>query len=119
MIRTGFRMVLSAETDIKVVGEAVDGAHAVDAARRFRPDVVLMDIRMPRLDGIEATRRLLEGVGAVPRVLIFTTFDLDGYVFESLRAGASGFMLKNAPAEQLVDAIRGRRSGRRTACALA
>ena len=92
MIRTGFRMVLSAETDIKVVGEAVDGAHAVDAARRFRPGVVLMDIRMPRLDGIEATRRLLEGVGAVPRVLIFTTFDLDGYVFESLRAGASGFM---------------------------
>jgi DNA-binding NarL/FixJ family response regulator len=106
MIRTGFRMVLSAESDIEVVGEAVDGEHAVGATKRFRPDVVLMDIRMPRLDGIEATRRLLEDAGAAPRVLILTTFDLDEYVYESLRAGASGFLLKNAPAEQLVEAIR-------------
>jgi DNA-binding NarL/FixJ family response regulator len=106
MIRTGFRMVLGAESDIDVVGEAIDGEHAVGAARRLRPDVVLMDIRMPRLDGIEATRRLLDGPGATPRVLILTTFDLDEYVYESLRAGASGFLLKNAPAERLVEAIR-------------
>jgi DNA-binding NarL/FixJ family response regulator len=106
MIRTGFRMVLSAESDMEVVGEAVDGEHAVGAVGRFRPDVVLMDIRMPRLDGIEATRRLLEGPDGGPRVLILTTFDLDEYVYESLRAGASGFLLKNAPAEQLVEAIR-------------
>jgi DNA-binding NarL/FixJ family response regulator len=106
MIRTGFRMVLGAESDIEVVGEAVDGEHAVGAAKRLRPDVVLMDIRMPKLDGIEATRRLLADAGVTPRVLILTTFDLDEYVYESLRAGASGFLLKNAPAEQLVEAIR-------------
>jgi DNA-binding NarL/FixJ family response regulator len=106
MVRAGFRMVLNAEADIEVAGEAGDGEHAVAGARRLRPDVVLMDIRMPRLDGIEATRRLLEDAGAAPRVLMLTTFDLDQYVYESLQAGASGFLLKNAPAEQLVEAIR-------------
>ena len=106
MVRAGFRMVLNAETDIEVVGEAGDGDQAVVGVRRLRPDVVLMDIRMPRLDGIQATRRLLEEGGAAPRVLMLTTFDLDEYVYESLQAGASGFLLKNAPAEQLVDAIR-------------
>jgi DNA-binding NarL/FixJ family response regulator len=106
MVRAGFRMVLDAEADIEVAGEAGDGAQAVAGARRLRPDVVLMDIRMPTLDGIEATRRLLEGDGAAPRVLMLTTFDLDEYVYESLKAGASGFLLKNAPAEQLVEAIR-------------
>jgi DNA-binding NarL/FixJ family response regulator len=106
MVRAGFRMVLNAETGIEVVGEAGDGEHAVAGARRLRPDVVLMDIRMPRLDGIQATRRLLQGSGAAPRVLILTTFDLDEYVYEALRAGASGFLLKNAPPEQLVDGIR-------------
>ncbi len=106
MVRSGFRMVLSAEADIEVVAEAGDGEQAVASARRTRPDVVLMDIRMPRLDGIEATRRLLAGDGHLPRVLMLTTFDLDDYVYESLQAGASGFLLKNAPAEQLIDAIR-------------
>jgi DNA-binding NarL/FixJ family response regulator len=106
MVRAGFRMVLNAETGIEVVGEAGDGEHAVAAARRLRPDVVLMDIRMPRLDGIQASRLLLGGDGPPPRVLILTTFDLDEYVYEALQAGASGFLLKNAPPEQLVDGIR-------------
>jgi len=106
MVRAGFRMVLNAEADIEVAGEAGDGEQAVAGARRLRPDVVLMDIRMPRLDGIAAARRLLEPAGSTPRILMLTTFDLDEYVFESLQAGASGFLLKNAPAEQLVEAIR-------------
>ena len=107
MVRAGFRMVLNAEAGIEVIGEAGDGEQAVAGARRLRPDVVLMDIRMPRLDGIQATRRLLEARGApVPRVLILTTFDLDEYVYEALQAGASGFLLKNAPPEQLVEGIR-------------
>ena len=106
MVRAGFRMVLNAEADIEVAGEAGDGEQAVGSARRLHPEVVLMDIRMPKLDGIAATRRLLDGVGAVPRVLMLTTFDLDEYVYESLKAGASGFLLKNAPAEQLVEAVR-------------
>jgi DNA-binding NarL/FixJ family response regulator len=106
MVRAGFRMVLSAETDIEVVGEAGDGDQAVAAARRLRPDVVLMDIRMPRLDGIQATRRLLDDDDPAPRVLILTTFDLDEYVYEALRAGASGFVLKDDPPEQLLAAIR-------------
>ncbi len=106
MVRAGFRMVLNAETDIEVVGEAGDGEQAVVSARRLHPDVVLMDIRMPRLDGIQATRRLLDAPGAVPRVLILTTFDLDEYVYEALHAGASGFLLKNAPPERLVEGIR-------------
>jgi DNA-binding NarL/FixJ family response regulator len=106
MVRAGFRMVLNAEADIEVAGEAGDGEQAVAGVGRLRPDVVLMDIRMPRLDGIAATRRLLEPAGSAPRVLMLTTFDLDEYVYESLQAGASGFLLKNAPAEQLVEAIR-------------
>jgi len=107
LVRAGFRMILEAQPDIEVVGEAADGLDAVDAARRLRPDVVLMDIRMPRLDGLEATRRLAGPGAADPvRVLILTTFDLDEYVFEALRAGASGFLLKDVPPEDLVEAIQ-------------
>jgi DNA-binding NarL/FixJ family response regulator len=107
LIRAGFRMILDAEEDIEVVGECADGTQAVDSARRLRPDVVLMDIRMPEMDGIEATR-LIAGHedGGRPRVLMLTTFDLDEYVYDALRAGASGFLLKDVPAEQLVDGIR-------------
>jgi DNA-binding NarL/FixJ family response regulator len=111
MVRQGFGALLAAQPDILVVGDAADGAAAVTAARRLNPDVVLMDIRMPVLDGLEATRRLLagrsgDGAGAGPRVLILTTFDLDDYVYEALRAGASGFLLKDAPAADLVHAVR-------------
>jgi DNA-binding NarL/FixJ family response regulator len=107
LLRTGFRMILSAETDLTVVGEAGDGASAVELARRLRPDVVLMDIRMPGMDGIQATRALAgPGVEDPVKVLILTTFGLDEYVVESLRAGASGFLLKDAPPEDLVEAIR-------------
>ena len=107
LVRAGFRMILDAEPDIEVVGEAADGLEAVDArARRYTPDVVLMDIRMPNLDGIEATRRLARRRAGAPRVLMLTTFDLDEYVYEALRAGASGFLLKDAPPEQLVEAVR-------------
>ena len=102
LLRTGFRMILESEPDIVVVGEACDGVEAVQEAGRLQPDVVLMDIRMPRLDGVEATRRIVNGT----RVLILTTFDLDEYVIEALRAGASGFLLKDAPPERLVDAVR-------------
>jgi DNA-binding NarL/FixJ family response regulator len=105
LVRTGFRMILGAEEDLVVVGEAADGEEALEQARRVEPDVVLMDIRMPRLNGIEATRRLLR---AMPesRVLILTTFDQDEYVYEALRAGASGFLLKTAPADLLVSGVR-------------
>jgi DNA-binding NarL/FixJ family response regulator len=107
LLRTGFRMILSAEPDLQVVGEAGDGATAVELARKFRPDVVLMDIRMPGMDGIAATRALAgPGVEEPVKVLILTTFGLDEYVVEALRAGASGFLLKDAPAEDLVAAIR-------------
>jgi DNA-binding NarL/FixJ family response regulator len=108
LVRAGFRMLLSAEAELEVVGEATNGRQALDAATRLRPDVILMDIRMPELDGLEATRRLLAGAAdeGAPRVLILTTFDLDEYVYEALRAGASGFLLKDAPPEQLLDAIR-------------
>jgi len=108
MVRQGFAALLAAQPDLLVVGDAADGAQAVAAAREHDPDVVLMDIRMPVLDGIEATRRILAGgSGATrPRVLMLTTFDLDDYVFEALRAGASGFLLKDAPAAELVGAVR-------------
>lgn len=107
LLRTGFRMILSAEPDLQVVGEAGDGAAAVELARRLRPDVVLMDIRMPGMDGIQATRALAgPGIEDPLKVLMLTTFGLDEYVVESLRAGASGFLLKDAPAEDLVEAIR-------------
>jgi DNA-binding NarL/FixJ family response regulator len=106
MVRTGFRMILESENDIQIVGEAADGVEAIDQARALQPDVILMDIRMPRLDGLEATRRILDRASPTSKVLVLTTFDLDEYVYESLRAGASGFMLKDAPPEQLVDAIR-------------
>ena len=107
LVRAGLGVILGAQDDIKVVGEAADGLEAVEAAGRLRPDLVLMDIRMPRLDGLEATRRMLAGGPAgAPRVMILTTFDTDEHVFESLRAGASGFLLKDAPREQLVEAVR-------------
>jgi DNA-binding NarL/FixJ family response regulator len=124
LVRAGFRMILDAEEDIEVVGEASDGEQAVFSAQQFKPDVVLMDVRMPNMDGIEATRRIVsedgDGGGAAavaadaavdpsmdrPRVLMLTTFELDEYVYESLRAGASGFLLKDVPADQLVAGIR-------------
>ena len=102
LVRTGFRKILESEPDLEVIGEASDGGQAVEAALLLRPDVVLMDIRMPRLDGLEATRRL----AGKTRVLVLTTFDVNEYVYEALRAGASGFLLKDAPADQLVTAIR-------------
>jgi len=105
MVRAGFRMLLDDEPDIEVVAEASNGREAVDLASRFAPTVVLMDIRMPELDGLEATRRIL-AADAAARVLILTTFDLDEYVYEALRAGASGFVLKDDPPEQLIAAIR-------------
>lgn len=105
MVRHGFRMILDAEQDLEVVAEAADGEQAVAACARFAPHVVLMDIRMPAMDGLEATRRVLAG-DEPPRVIILTTFDIDEYVFESLCAGASGFLLKNSSPEQLVQAVR-------------
>ncbi len=112
LVRTGFRMILSAD-GIEVAAEAATGAEAVDAVRRTQPDVVLMDIRMPELDGLEATRRILGGQdpGAAPRIIILTTFDLDRYVYAALSAGASGFLLKDVTPEHLVCAVRLVRSG--------
>jgi len=109
MVRAGFAALLAAQSDIDVVGEAADGAQAVEVNRRTRPDVVLMDVRMPEMDGIEATRRILApspGVADRPRVLMLTTFDVDDYVYEALRAGASGFLLKDAPPADLIAAVR-------------
>ena len=107
LIRTGFRMILAAEPDIEIVGEAATGTEAVSLNRDLRPDVMLMDIRMPELDGIEATRRILaQSHEPKTSVLILTTFDLDEYVYDALRAGASGFLLKDVPAPQLAAAIR-------------
>lgn len=108
MVREGFGALLDAQPDIAVVGLAADGEQAVRLGRDHRPDVVLMDIRMPVMDGLEATRRLLEAPTGhpLPRVLILTTFDLDEYVYEALRAGASGFLLKDAPAVELLNAVR-------------
>ncbi|HZQ65820.1 MAG TPA: response regulator [Gaiellaceae bacterium] len=110
LVRAGFRMILEAEQDMEVVGEAADGREAVDEARRLAPDVVLMDVRMPEVDGIEATRRLVDG-GATAKVVMLTTFDMDEYVYDALRAGASGFLLKDVPPEQLVAGIRAVASG--------
>ncbi len=105
MVRAGFRMILEAEDDFDVRGEAEDGTDAVELVTRVRPDVVLMDVQMPRLDGITATRRIVAS-GVASRVIILTTFERDDYVYEALRAGASGFLLKNSPPEELIHAIR-------------
>jgi DNA-binding NarL/FixJ family response regulator len=106
MIRAGFRMILESDPDIQVVGEAADGEQATAATRRLAPDVVLMDIQMPGGDGLQATRGITEHPGGCSRVVILTTFERDEYVFEALQAGASGFLLKNAPPEQLLPAVR-------------
>jgi DNA-binding NarL/FixJ family response regulator len=106
LVRGGFRLILEAEEGVAVVGEASDGEEAVAAAQRLKPDIVLMDVQMPRVDGLEATRRIAQNRAIHARVLILTTFERDDYVFEALHAGASGFLLKNAPPEQLVDAVR-------------
>jgi DNA-binding NarL/FixJ family response regulator len=106
LVRAGLRKIVENEPDMRVVAEAVDGREAVDAARAGKPDVAVLDIRMPQLDGIEATRRIVAALGDEVRVLMLTTFGLDDYVFDALRAGASGFMLKDAPPEELLDAIR-------------
>jgi DNA-binding NarL/FixJ family response regulator len=104
LVRSGFRMILEARPEIEVVGEAEDGVEAMEATRRLLPDVILMDIRMPNVDGVEATRRLVSR-GTESRILILTTFDLDEYVYEAIRAGASGFLLKDVRPQELVDAI--------------
>jgi DNA-binding NarL/FixJ family response regulator len=107
MVRAGFRMILESEPDIEVIGEAEDGAKAVAAARGLRPDVVLMDVQMPNMDGLEATRQIVALDLPEPvRVLILTTFERDEYIFEALRSGASGFLLKNASPEELIEAVR-------------
>jgi DNA-binding NarL/FixJ family response regulator len=106
LVRAGFRMILDSEPDIEVVGEAANGEQAADAARRLRPDVVLMDIQMPGADGLRATRLITSSPELPSRVVILTTFERDDYVFEALRSGASGFLLKNAPPEELVHAVR-------------
>jgi len=111
LVRAGFRMILDAENDIDVVGEASSGQEAIDEVRRLGPDLVLMDVRMPEMDGIEATRRLLSDGGTATKVVMLTTFDMDEYVYEALRAGASGFLLKDVPPEQLVEGIRAVGSG--------
>jgi DNA-binding NarL/FixJ family response regulator len=105
LVRSGFQMILASQPDIEVVGEAEDGRRAIDLTNRLVPDVILMDVRMPVLDGLEATRRLVE-LGTSARILILTTFDLDEYVYAAIRAGASGFLLKDVRPSQLVDAIR-------------
>jgi DNA-binding NarL/FixJ family response regulator len=107
MVREGFGALLAAQPDLSVVGQAADGADAVRLADELEPDVILMDVRMPVMDGLEATRRILEHASdEAPRVLMLTTFDLDEYVYDALRSGASGFLLKDAPAEELVHAVR-------------
>ncbi|HET6715050.1 MAG TPA: response regulator transcription factor [Actinomycetota bacterium] len=105
LMRGGFRMILEAEPDLKVVGEAIDGADAVRGFERWRPDVIVMDVRMPSMDGIEATSRIT-ALDDAAKVLMLTTFDLDAYVYDALRAGASGFLLKDRPPEELVHAVR-------------
>jgi DNA-binding NarL/FixJ family response regulator len=110
LVRAGFRMILEAQEDIEVVGDAADGDAAVNATRALDPDVVLMDLRMPGTDGIEATRRIV-AAGSRARVLMLTTFDVDEHVYDAMKAGASGFMLKNAPPQRLVDAVRATAAG--------
>jgi len=105
LVRSGFRMILEARPDLEVVGEAEDGLRAVELAAELQPDVILMDVRMPNLDGVEATRRLTQS-GAAARVIVLTTYDLDEYVYQAIRAGASGFLLKDVEPAQLVDAVR-------------
>jgi DNA-binding NarL/FixJ family response regulator len=111
LVRAGFRMILEAEEDMEVVGEAANGREAIAEARRAKPDVILMDVRMPEIDGIEATRRLLDSEDSASKVVMLTTFDMDEYVYDALRAGASGFLLKDVPPEQLVAGIRAVASG--------
>jgi DNA-binding NarL/FixJ family response regulator len=106
LIRSGLRAIIDAESDLTVVGEAADGAAVLPVVRRTRPDVVLMDVRMPVVDGIRATRLLLDGLDPAPRVLVVTTFENDDYVYDALRAGASGFLLKRTPPDDIVQAIR-------------
>src|SRR5215472_2472010 len=106
VVRSGFAALLDTQPDFEVVGTASDGVHAVQVCRDTRPDVVLMDVRMPAMDGIEATRQVVSSDSGCPRVLILTTFDLDEYVYDALRAGASGFLLKDVTAEQLFEAVR-------------
>jgi DNA-binding NarL/FixJ family response regulator len=106
LVRTGLRMILGSASDVQVIGEAADGREAIEGCRLHRPDVILMDIRMPVMDGLEATRRVVTGPAPAPRVIVLTTFDLDEYVYEALRAGASAFLLKDAPEEHLLAAIR-------------
>jgi DNA-binding NarL/FixJ family response regulator len=107
LVRGGLRMILEAQVDIEVAAEAEDGHRAVRLAEQLEPDVVLMDIRMPGLDGLEATRRILGARPGAPRIIVLTTFDLDEYVYEAMRVGASGFLLKSARPQQLVEAVRG------------
>jgi DNA-binding NarL/FixJ family response regulator len=111
LVRSGLRTILSGEDGIEVLGEAADGEEAVAKAQRLGADVVLMDIRMPRLDGLEATRRLVAGGDGAPAVVVLTTFDHDEYLFDALRAGAAGFLLKDAPPERIVEAVRVAASG--------
>lgn len=106
LVRAGFRLILESQTDFEVVGEGQDGTEAVTLARRHHPDVLLMDIRMPRLDGLEATRQILENGSSQCRIVMLTTFDLDEYVYEALRAGACGFLIKDVTPEQLIAAVR-------------
>ena len=106
LIRTGFKMILESESDIEVVGEASDGREGVSVTQSTRPDVVLMDVQMPNMNGLEATGRIVEDASISSRIIILTTFERDDYVFEALRAGASGFLLKNCPPEDLVHAVR-------------
>ena len=106
MVRAGIHLILEAENDIRVVGEAEDGAKAVISAHKLKPDIVLMDIQMPLMNGLESTRQITQTPGNTCRILILTTFERDDYVFEALRAGASGFILKNAPPEDLIEAVR-------------
>ena len=106
LVRGGLQMILDAQPDLEVVGEAADGREALQQARELSPDLVLMDVRMPELDGLETTRRLLSQHQPSPKVIVLTTFDLDDYLYDAIRAGASGFLLKSAPPQQLVDGIR-------------